>query len=41
MERGQVVKAFIVLSAKFEHIRGDEPKEKELIGRRTSIIIIC
>jgi len=31
VDRGQVVKAFIVLSEKFKHIRGDELKEKELI----------
>eukprot|EP00092_Neocalanus_flemingeri_P012131 GFUD01013079.1.p1 GENE.GFUD01013079.1~~GFUD01013079.1.p1 ORF type:complete len:591 (+),score=144.42 GFUD01013079.1:69-1841(+) len=31
VERGQVVKAFIVLSEKYKNIKGDELKEKELI----------
>jgi len=31
VERGQVVKAFIVLAEKYKHVRGEEEKEKELI----------
>lgn len=31
VERGQVVKAFIVLSEKYKDVRGDELKEKDLI----------
>eukprot|EP00092_Neocalanus_flemingeri_P075264 GFUD01093221.1.p1 GENE.GFUD01093221.1~~GFUD01093221.1.p1 ORF type:complete len:605 (-),score=142.61 GFUD01093221.1:28-1842(-) len=31
VERGQVVKAFIVLSEKYKNVKGDELKEKELI----------
>lgn len=32
-DRGQVVKAFIVLSDKYQHVRGDQDKEAELKGK--------
>ena len=32
-DRGQVVKAFVVLSDKYKHLRGDEEKENELKGK--------
>ena len=32
-DRGQVVKAFVVLSDKYKHVLGDQEKETELKGK--------
>ena len=39
-DRGQVVKAFVVLSDKYKHVRGDKEKETELKGKNTGDLIL-
>ena len=39
-DRGQVVKAFVVLSDKYKHLRGDQEKENELKGKTVKTHIL-